>query len=406
LEACLQRAKQDDSIFLVESTTNQVDQYGGYSGMKPADFVRFVNAVAEKVGFNKKMIMLGGDHLGPYKWRKLTSGEAMIHSRILVEEYVKAGFQKIHLDASMYCADDQGDRRKPLSDEIVASRAVALCRVAENTWKKNSTNLPPPLYVIGSEVPLPGGAQEEENLIHPTNPEDLNRTLDITRQSFQSAGLSHAWERVIGVVVQPGVEYGDETVYQYNRERAKSLNNQIKRTDNLVFEAHSTDYQNEVSLKELVEDHYCILKVGPWLTFAYREALFALEAIEIELMQAGNKSLSNLRGVLDQVMVEEPAHWKDYYAGTAEQQSFKRKYSFSDRSRYYWPQVKLISARDLLFKNLRKHQIPLSLLSQYMPKEYDEVIRGTLVNDPGELTKHHIRAIAGIYSRACGLSGY
>ena len=54
----------------------------------------------------------------------------------------------------------------------------------------------------------------------------------------------------------------------------------------MVFEAHSTDYQTAGALRALVEDRWAILKVGPALTFALREALFALSAIEEELIAA------------------------------------------------------------------------------------------------------------------------
>ena len=40
LEACFRQAREDESILLIESTSNQVDQEGGYTGMKPGDFVR------------------------------------------------------------------------------------------------------------------------------------------------------------------------------------------------------------------------------------------------------------------------------------------------------------------------------------------------------------------------------
>ncbi|MBA7549576.1 D-tagatose-1,6-bisphosphate aldolase subunit KbaZ [subsurface metagenome] len=304
----------------------------------------------------------------------------------------------------MFCADDPGDRKKPLSDEVVASRAAILCQVAEDTWKNCCQNSPRPVYVIGSEVPVPGGAQEEEDIIIPTKPEDAARTIDITRQYFYDAGLSNAWDRVVAVVVQPGVEYGDDRVFKYNRELAKGLSSKITGYDKLVYEAHSTDYQTEADLKALVEDFFCILKVGPWLTFAYREALYALEAMEIEIMGAGNESLSDLKDTLDRVMRDDPKHWEKYYSGTKDQQFFKRKYSFSDRSRYYWPHKLITPAKDKLFENLRKNRIPLSLLSQFMPLQFYKVLNGTLANDPKELVLDYIRIVAGIYSRACGLS--
>jgi D-tagatose-1,6-bisphosphate aldolase subunit GatZ/KbaZ len=396
LEASFRQAREDESILLIESTSNQVDQEGGYTGMKPADFVGYVNSIATRVGFPKEMILLGGDHLGPNKWQVLPAGEAMNHAKVLVEEYVKAGFQKIHLDTSMFCADDPGDRKKPLSDEIVASRAAMLCRAAEDAWKDFCPGAPQPVYIIGTEVPPPGGAQEEEDTITPTKPEDAVRTIEVTRQSFSDVGLTDAWDRVVAVVVQPGVEYGDDRVFKYNRALAGELSSKITEYDKLVYEAHSTDYQTEADLKSLVEDHFCILKVGPWLTFAYREA--------IEIMGAKNVGLSHLRDTMEMVMLQDPKHWKKYYSGTENQQLFKRKYSFSDRSRYYWPDESINTAKNRLIENLRKNKIPLSLLSQFMPYQFYEILDGRLANEPMELLLNYIRFITGIYSRACGLS--
>jgi len=404
LEACFQQAKEDGTMLLVESTSNQVDQFGGYTGMKPADFVRYVNTIAEKTGYPKEMILLGGDHLGPNPWKNLPAEKAMEQAKVLIQEYVKEGYQKIHLDTSMFCADDAGNRNKPLDDEVVAERTAVLCRVAEDTWEKYRAGSPKPVYIIGTEVPVPGGVQEEEDEIIPTTPEDAAKTVSITHKYFSEAGLSGAWERVTGVVVQPGVEFGDDRVFNYQKEKARKLSEKIMEFDNLVFEAHSTDYQTEENLKSLVKDHFCILKVGPWLTFAYREALFALESMEIELLGKGYEGLSKLRETLDQVMVKEPGYWKKYYPGNEKQQAFKRKYSFSDRSRYYWPMAELESARQRLFTNLRENKIPLSLLSQFMPVQFYEVCNGRITPHPEQLVHSYIRIVSGIYSRACGLS--
>ncbi len=405
LEACCEQAKEDGSVLLVESTSNQVDQYGGYTGMKPADFVDFVKAIAEKTGFPKEMILLGGDHLGPNPWKNLPADNAMEKAKILVAEYVKAGYRKIHLDTSMFCADDNGDRSKPLPDDIVAQRASVLCRVAEDTWKKCCEGSPRPVYIIGTEVPVPGGAQEEEEEVIPTSPADAEKTIAVTQEYFEKAGLSGVWERVVGVVVQPGVEFGDDQVFHFQPEKARNLSRKITEFDRLVFEAHSTDYQTEENLKALTEGHFCILKVGPWLTFAYREALFALEAMEIEIMGKEHGSLSDLGKTLEKQMLKEPKYWKSYYRGNENQQAFKRKYSFSDRSRYYWPMGDVESSRKKLFANLQETKIPLSLLSQYMPTQFYQVCRGHIQAEPKELVLSHIRTVAGIYSRACGLSG-
>jgi D-tagatose-1,6-bisphosphate aldolase subunit GatZ/KbaZ len=404
LEACFKQAKLDGTIILIESTSNQVNQYGGYTGMRPADFVRYVKQISRKVGFPEEMILLGGDHLGPNTWQHLPAREAMEKSKMLIEEYVKEGYQKIHLDTSMFCADDMGDRTKPLPDEVVAERTAILCRVAEESWAKYRKDAPKPMYIIGTEVPVPGGAQEEEEQVVPTTPGDAARTINIIKEHFRKADLSDAWERVIGVVVQPGVEFGDDQVFNYQREKAIGLSAKIIEFDNLVFEAHSTDYQTEAALKTLVEDHFCILKVGPWLTFAYREALFALEAMEIEILGKGYNGLSRLRETLEKVMIREPKYWKKYYPGDEKQQAFKRKYSFSDRLRYYWPMAELDSARNRLFENLQLSGIPFSLLSQFMPVQFHQVCEGLISIDPKELVHSYIQTVTGIYSRACGLS--
>ncbi|NQT61084.1 MAG: D-tagatose-bisphosphate aldolase, class II, non-catalytic subunit [Bacteroidetes bacterium] len=407
LKASMQQALEDNSILLVESTSNQVDQYGGYTGMTPTQFVEYIHAMADETGFPRENLMLGGDHLGPNAWQNEPAAEAMEKARVLITEYVKAGYSKIHLDASMFCADDEGDRTKPLDDTIVADRAADLCAAAENTWKKYCSGLPKPLYIIGTEVPIPGGAQEEEDTVHPTSPEAAATTLEITRNTFIEQGLADAWDRVIGLVVQPGVEFGDDQVFLFDRTQpnAAALSGMIQDYPGLVYEAHSTDYQTETALSNLVEDHFCILKVGPWVTYAYREAVFALSYIEEEMFnQFPDLTLSKIRKVLEEVMMNNPGYWEKYYPGSDEDQFFKRKFSFSDRSRYYWPNEQITKSIDLLIGNLRKTGIPLSLLSQFSPNQYYQAMEESLIIDPENIIISRIRDVIGIYSRACGFS--
>jgi D-tagatose-1,6-bisphosphate aldolase subunit GatZ/KbaZ len=402
LKASMQQALQDNSILLIESTSNQVDQFGGYTGMTPQEFVTYVKKLAGEVNFSNNNILLGGDHLGPNAWQHLPSKEAMKNACDLVAAYVKAGYKKIHLDASMYCADDQGDRHTPLADAIVSDRAAELCAVAEASWKQHCQGTPQPVYIIGTEVPIPGGAKEPEEGVKPTSAADASRTIEVTKEAFRARGLEDAWKRVVGVVVQPGVEFGDEQVFQYQRKAAQSLCRMIENTDRLIYEAHSTDYQSESSLRRLVEDHFCILKVGPWVTFAYREALFALEAMEKELLVGRqNVAFSNLGATLEAVMRENPGYWEKYYAGNEIEQQFKRKYSFSDRCRYYWPDTRLAASITLLKKNLDTYGIPLSLLSQHMPNQYNAVQEGQIACNADQLILSRIQDVVGIYARAC-----
>ena len=66
---------------LIEATCNQVNQEGGYTGMTPADFRGFVEAIAARVGFDPSRIILGGDHLGPNPWKQLPAEEALAARR-------------------------------------------------------------------------------------------------------------------------------------------------------------------------------------------------------------------------------------------------------------------------------------------------------------------------------------
>ena len=92
------------------------------------------------------------------------------------------------------------------------------------------------------------------------------------------------------MVVQPGVEFGSDSVFDYSRSSAAKITGALHRYDRLVLEGHSTDYQTRYALREMVEDGVAILKVGPALTFAVREGLFALAVSYTQLCTAEQNS--------------------------------------------------------------------------------------------------------------------
>jgi D-tagatose-1,6-bisphosphate aldolase subunit GatZ/KbaZ len=171
-------------------------------------------------------------------------------------------------------------------------------------------------------------------------------------------------------------------------------------TSGLVYEAHSTDYQTETALRNLVRDHFAILKVGPVLTYAAREAVFALNEQE----WITDRPRSDFRARLDEVMVAEPKYWQSYYGGTEAERTLARKYSFSDRPRYYWPDPRVDQSLQVLVKNLSENPPPLSLLSQYVPSAFKAIRNGQLSNDPLSIIRYRVREVLGEYARACGLS--
>jgi len=392
LEACMERAKQDSLHVLIEATANQVNQYGGYTGMNPKDFRRFVFSIAEKTGFPTDKIILGGDHLGPLTWKSLPAEKAMEEAKELVRQFVLAGFSKIHIDTSMHLGDD--DPAKKLDTSVIAERGAMLAEVAENAYKELVSVNPEavhPVYVIGSEVPIPGGSQGDDEKLQVTRVSDFKETVELFENAFMSKGLREAWDNVIAIVVQPGVEFGDETIHEYDRNAARELCAALKDYPGLVFEGHSTDYQTENALKAMVEDGIAILKVGPALTFALREALFALCYIENELLGGKNDvQLSRFIEVLEEAMIQNPENWKKHYHGDEHMLRLKRKYSFSDRCRYYLPVPEVQDAVKRLIQNLKSVEIPLSLISQYMPVQYERIRKGLLAKDPESLAKDRV----------------
>ena len=395
LEAAVLQARDTGGYVLVEATSNQVDQTGGYTGMRPNDFRELVHGIAGRCGLPLDRVVLGGDHLGPNRWRNLPAEQAMQHAEVLVEAYVAAGFTKIHLDCTFSCADDP----TPVTDDLAADRAARLMRVAEQT--ATSDGLVSELrYVIGTEVPVPGGAHETLEELQPTTAGAARATLRRHHEAVAEYGIDHVWPRIMALVVQPGVEFDHLRVVDYQRERTTELRQVLQDEPNMVFEAHSTDYQTVEGLTALVQDHWAVLKVGPGLTFALREALFALAAIEEELITAADQS--HLPEVLERRMLADPSQWEAYYPGNADEQRLARRYSYSDRLRYYWPDPQVHAAQDRLLANLAAIELPLPLISQYLPDQYTRIRRAELTAQPQALVIDHVRDVLRAYARACG----
>jgi D-tagatose-1,6-bisphosphate aldolase subunit GatZ/KbaZ len=328
----------------------------------------------------------------------------MDKARALAAASVRAGYAKLHLDASMPLGGDTAGPASGLDPKRIARREAELAAAAEQAFaERNSQRAAggPPVYVIGTDVPPPGGIQGGAEGLTVTTEEELERTVSLCAEAFASLGLREAWDRVVAVVVQPGVEYGDQEVHPYDRVRAGELCRAARRLPGLVLEGHSTDYQSPGSLRELVEDGVAVLKVGPALTFAAREALFALERIEAELF-AGEPGFSPscLTQTLEQAMLANPAHWRTYYQGTQRDLRLARRYSLSDRSRYYWSVPEVQEAVRRLMANLGRAPIPWPLLSQFLPIQSRRLRDGAIPGDPESLVREAVREVLRAYSRA------
>ncbi|WP_256749959.1 D-tagatose-bisphosphate aldolase, class II, non-catalytic subunit [Mesorhizobium sp. Mes31] len=394
IEAALRHGKARDADVLIEATCNQVNHEGGYTGMTPGDFRRFVEAIAGKVAFPLDRLVLGGDHLGPNPWKHLPPGEAMAKASRMVDAYAEAGFTKIHLDASMGCA---GEGAAP-PDATIAARAAELAAVAEAATERSGGAKP--VYVIGTEVPVPGGAFEALDHLEVTTPEAALETVRIHRQAFSRRGLDQAFSRAIGVVVQPGVEFGNAEVIAYQPERAGALAGTLRDLPQFVFEAHSTDYQPVEALTALVDNGFAILKVGPWLTFALREALYGLSHIADIL--APDAARESLPAAMERAMQAAPANWKNYYHGPEAEQRIERHFSYSDRIRYYWPAPAAQQATDALMQALGGRDIPPPLISQYLGHLYGAVANGSVAPRARDLLIGSVTQVLDIYASATG----
>jgi len=402
IAAAVRQAVDDDSVLHVESTSSQVNQFGGYSGQTPSQFAEFVHSAARRAGLPRERVLLGGDHLGPYPWRERPSAVAMDKACELVRACVLAGYTKIHLDASMACADDI---KNGPDESMIAQRAAILCRAAESTFEDLLPGSEPLLYVIGTEVPSPGGESLHGAPPAVSSADQIHRTLERFRAAFADQNVATAWNRVIGLVVQPGVEFGESLIFDYDQQKASALSSALPENPALAYEAHSTDYQKPAALAQMVEDHFAILKVGPWLTFAFREAVFALSAIEQEwLAYRKGSRVSQVRKALEAAMLCNPVYWSSYYRGTEDDLRLARLYSYSDRCRYYWGDAAVQQELAQLRANLDASPPSLTLVSQYLPMEYEAIRSGRLQADPEGMIQEHIRAVLRVYASACDMT--
>ncbi len=376
IKAVLKKAKETNTIALIEGTSNQINQFGGYTNMTPEEFSNFVESIANEIEISMKQIILGGDHMGPLPWANLDADSAMKNAQELIKQCVLAGFQKIHLDTSMLLGEE-----KFLTDEIIAKRGAILAETAEKTYKELKKHNPtalPPVYVVGSEVPIPGGVKDNvSNGI--TTGINCKTTLNAYKNAFNEIGLQEAFNRIIAIVVHLGVEFKATDLDEYDERLVAELIETMKSNPQIAFEGHSTDFQKKENLYKMVENNTAILKVGPALTFALREALFSLECIEKEIISVDKRS--NLRETLDQQMRIKPASWEKYYQDENDDvKKILRSFSYLDRIRYYLPDEKVCHAIKTLMKNLDGN-MPLYILSQYMPTQYRKVRSGILENN-------------------------
>ncbi len=375
LRASLAMAERLDRAIVIEATSNQVNQDGGYTGLTPAAFIAFVQALADETGTDRARIVFGGDHLGPQAWRRLSADQAMAKAHVMVRDYVQAGFTKIHLDCSEGCAGEAAQ----LDDTVTVPRAADLARTCRDAGGEAL------LYVVGTEVPPPGGARSEEHAEIPaTRPEAARATLDAHIAAFAGIG------EVGGLVVQPGVEFSPMSVHHLPLARDPGLLAAIAHHPGVCLEAHSTDYQRPEAFPRLAELGFAFQKVGPALTFAYRQAVYALDHLRVLAGWGGG-----LRAEMEAVMLDEPGYWQGHYHGA--DLALQRHFGLADRIRYYWPRPRAQAAVATLMEDLRPRTLPEPLLWQVFGTDILERAEALKGDGPTRLIHATIEAALAPY---------
>ncbi len=288
----------------------------------------------------------------------------MARARELVRQCVLAGYAKLHLDASMRLAGDPGAPEAPLDAAIATERTAELCAAAEQAHAEAAGGSPPPLYVIGTDVPAPGGEVGEA-----AAPGRDHRRRGRARQSrspgtrFAKRGL----ESAVGARGRGGAAAGGR-LHQHARVRLPAraggpARRARPRVPGLVFEAHSTDYQRPASLRALVADRFAVLKVGPRSDLRLPRGRARPRGDRARV--AGRPPRRRGRAACGRRSRRRwppsPRTGAGHHAEADEACAALRAFGFSDRVRYYWPAPAVRAALGRLFANLRRSPPPLPL---------------------------------------------
>ena len=355
----------------IEATSNQVNQFGGYTGMQPADFVSYLRRICNEARLDFDKVVLGGDHLGPQVWRALPADQAMDHAETLLRLFVEAGFTKIHLDCSEGCAGEPAQ----VSDAVSATRTARLMAICERY-------APDPhvlSYIVGTEVPPPGGARADEAdaTVIPTRPENARATLLAQQSAILSGVSAEGWSRVVSLVVQPGLEFSGDHVHAFDIGAPDHLSPILADFPGIAFEAHSTDYQRSEVYPALAERHFAVLKVGPALTFAFRQAVYALDMMADWL----DGRPPSVRSGMEALLTEDPGQWQRHYQGNAEELRLLRHFGYADRIRYYWDRPVARKMVTALLGFLRQKPRQNRLLTQFFAEA--TISRALALEGPG-----------------------
>ena len=370
-------AKYQNFPVLIESTSNQVNQYGGYSGLKPFQFEKKIRRLAKFIKLNNKSLMIGGDHLGPLPWKDLDEATAMKNSKKLVKDCLKAKYEKIHIDTAIICRGE-----KKIDRHTVIQRCDEILSVFS---KKDFDNV---FLVIGTEVPFAGGGHAIKS--SPTTFESIKEEIDLYSTILKK-------KKKFALVIEPGIGFGNFSVIQ---AKLKNFGKRLifSKKNNFVYEAHSSDYQKISSLKKLVKNNFKFLKIGPELTYFYAKSIFKMEEFEKKIYK---NNFSNIKNIILKEMKNNNSYWIDYYKAKKKKLDNLKFNSYLDRLRYYWSSKNILNSKKKLFININK--INKKKFIRYTDfKEKDLILKEKLkLNNSEFIIYKSIEPILKRYYSAC-----
>ena len=370
-------AKYQNFPVLIESTSNQVNQYGGYSGLKPFQFEKKIRRLAKFIKLNNKSLMIGGDHLGPLPWKDLDEATAMKNSKKLVKDCLKAKYEKIHIDTAIICRGE-----KKIDRHTVIQRCDEILSVFS---KKDFDNV---FLVIGTEVPFAGGGHAIKS--SPTTFESIKEEIDLYSTILKK-------KKKFALVIEPGIGFGNFSVIQ---AKLKNFGKRLifSKKNNFVYEAHSSDYQKISSLKKLVKNNFKFLKIGPELTYFYAKSIFKMEEFE---KKSYKNNFSNIKNIILKEMKNNNSYWIDYYKAKKKKLDNLKFNSYLDRLRYYWSSKNILNSKKKLFININK--INKKKFIRYTDfKEKDLILKEKLkLNNSEFIIYKSIEPILKRYYSAC-----
>ena len=317
-------AKHNNHSILIETTSNQINQYGGYTNLRPKQFLKKINIIAKDLKYKKKIIF-GADHLGPLPWKDFEKNKAIKKGKKLFREVVKAGYKKIHIDTGMKLKND-----KFLTKQKIFNR----CKSIFDTM--NSKSIKNIFFVFGTEVPTAGGENKYD--LKNTNINSIKNDIAYYKKLRKNFSL----------VIEPGLGFTNQKIHKLKMTSCLQKK-KISHKKDFTYEAHSCDYQDLSSLKKLLKNNFKFLKVGPELTFNYMNAILKMERIEKLYLKS---KLSKIKKIFSREMDINKTFWKNYYFGNKKKIEYLKFNSYLDRSRYYWNKKKVISSLKILEKNI------------------------------------------------------